>query len=370
METASTTRRREADLVRRCYGGLDAATFQAELVRSIHALLPVDAIFFATADPATLLLTGTFAEDPLLAATAQFVDNEFGRPDVNKFQSLAVAARHVATLDEATRGQRDDSQRSRDIMTPLGLGDELRAALVTPAGCWGYLCLHRADLPHGFTPADVRLIARLATHLGNGCRQTFTIPATDATAASAPGVIVLHPDLTLAATTGEAERWLAHIPDHRPGLGRLPTAVYAVAARLQSIDAGTAPPDAAPTVRVPSTAGGWLHLHASHLIGGDDIAIIVERAHPTTLAPLLLSARGLTPRERDVALLVLRGASTHTIGAELYLSTHTVKDHIKSIFDKVGVHSRRDLVAHILGGQPGPANSAETPVHNGQDAPH
>jgi DNA-binding CsgD family transcriptional regulator len=357
MGRESAAARREGDLVRRCYAGLDGPAFQAEVVRSVHALLPVDAVFFATADPATLLFTGAVAEDPLAAATAQFLDNEFGHHDVNKFQSLAVGAAHVATLDAATGGQRAASTRYREIMSPLGLGDELRAALVTPAGCWGYLCLHRADSPHGFTPAEVRLLDRLAPHLGNGCRQSLAVPYRDGLgiAAAAPGVVILNPDLTVAAITGEAERWLASIADHRPGPGRLPVAVYTVAARLQSISGGTARPGAVPAVRVPSTTGGWLLIHASrlHSSAGGDIAVIIEPAHPGNVAPLLLSSLGLTPRERDVALLVLRGASTQAIGAELYLSAYTVKDHLKSIFDKTGVRSRRDLVAHILTGQRG-----------------
>jgi DNA-binding CsgD family transcriptional regulator len=352
MDAASTARRREADLVRRCYAGLDAQALQFEIVRSIHALLSVDAVFVASADPATLLFTGTLAEDPLIGATAQFLDNDSGRDDVNKFQSLAAGAPYVATLDEATSGQREHSHRSREIMTPLGLGDELRAALVTPAGCWGYLCLHRADSPHGFTAAEARLIARLVSHLGNGCRQALTLSRQNAPTAGTPGVIVLHPDLTVAAITSEAERLLAQIPNQQRDPHRLPPAVYAVAARLRNIDAATGPPGpgAVPTVRVPAVDGCWLHLHASHLAGaaGDAIAVIIEPAHPTVMAPLLLSAMGLTPRERDVALLVLRGASTQTIGAELYLSPHTVKDQITSIFDKVGVRSRRDMVAHIL----------------------
>ena len=61
----TAARRHEGDLVRRCYSGLDAPAFQTEVVRLIHVVLPVDAIFFATADPATLLFTGAVAEDPL-----------------------------------------------------------------------------------------------------------------------------------------------------------------------------------------------------------------------------------------------------------------------------------------------------------------
>ena len=73
--------------------------------------------------------------------------------------------------------------------------------------------------------------------------------------------------------------------------------MYAVAARLQSIDRLTARPAAVPTVRVPGTTGGWLLLHASHLnsSAGGDIAVIIEPAHPGNAAPLLLSAQGLTP---------------------------------------------------------------------------
>ena len=300
-----------------------------------------------------LLFTGVFAEEPLVGVADQFLDNEFGQDDVNKFQSLATGARHVATLDSATHGDRAGSARYRDIMAPLGLGDELRAALVTPSGCWGYLCLHRAESPYGFTPAEVRLIGRLAASLGNGFRLSLAAPGTEEIAAIAPGVVVLHPDHTLAAITGEAERLLADIADHSSRAGRLPAAVYSAAACLQSIDRGTASPDASPTVRVRTMNGGWLLVHATHLHGtvDDDIAVIIEAAHPSRTAPLVLSSLGLTPREAEVALLVLRGASTKAIGAELHLSAYTVKDHLKSIFDKAGVRSRRDLVAQVLTGR-------------------
>jgi GAF domain-containing protein len=239
MQAARVARRAE-DLVRRCYAGLRGTAFQAEVMRAIHALLPVDAVFLATADPVTLLFTGVHAEDPLAGVADQFLSNEFGQDDVNKFQALARPG-HVATLDSATRGDRAGSARYRDIMAPLGLGDELRAALVTPSGCWGYLCLHRAESPYGFTPAELRLIGRLTTSLGNGCRLSLTAPQCEGLAAVASGVIVLHPDDTLAAITGRPERLLVDIADHSARSGRLAAAIYAAAASLQSIDRGMVP---------------------------------------------------------------------------------------------------------------------------------
>jgi DNA-binding CsgD family transcriptional regulator len=353
VEQSRAVARRADDLVRRCYSGLRGLAFQAEVVRAVHALLPVDAVFLATADPGTLLFTGVFAEEPLVGVADQFLANEFGEDDVNKFQSLATGARHVATLDSVTRGDRAGSARFRDIMAPIGLGDELRAALVTPSGCWGYLCLHRAESPYGFTPAEVRLIARLAANLGNGCRLSLAPSKSEGIATIAPGVVVLHPDHTLAAITSEAQRLLAGIADYSATSGRLPTAIYSAAACLQSIDRGTAAPEASPTVRVRTVNGGWLLVHATHLYGSvdADIAVIIEPAHPSSNAQLTLRSLGLTRRESEVALLVLRGASTKAIGAELHLSAYTVKDHLKSIFDKTGVHSRRDLVAQVLAGR-------------------
>jgi DNA-binding CsgD family transcriptional regulator len=121
----------------------------------------------------------------------------------------------------------------------------------------------------------------------------------------------------------------------------------------QSIDHGTARPDASPTLQVRTKSGGWLLVHGTHLHGAADdqqIAVIIEPAHPGSNAPLILSSLGLTARESEIALLVLRGMSTKAIAAQLHLSAYTVKDHLKSIFDKTGVRSRRDLVAQTLTG--------------------
>jgi DNA-binding CsgD family transcriptional regulator len=64
---------------------------------------------------------------------------------------------------------------------------------------------------------------------------------------------------------------------------------------------------------------------------------------------LILSSYGLSPGERAIVELALAGRSTKQMAAELVISPHTVQDRLKGVFEKVGVRSRRDLVARLSG---------------------
>ena len=58
---------------------------------------------------------------------------------------------------------------------------------------------------------------------------------------------------------------------------------------------------------------------------------------------------GLTERESEVAAFLAAGLSNQEIADALFISVHTVKSHLKAIFQKTGVVSRTQAVARIGG---------------------
>lgn len=51
----------------------------------------------------------------------------------------------------------------------------------------------------------------------------------------------------------------------------------------------------------------------------------------------------LTPREQQIASAIATGQSNRDIAARLGITEQTVKNHLTSIFEKVGVSSRLQL---------------------------
>jgi DNA-binding CsgD family transcriptional regulator len=78
------------------------------------------------------------------------------------------------------------------------------------------------------------------------------------------------------------------------------------------------------------------------------VALVIEPAKASEIAPIVVEAYGLTAREVEVTRLIARGLSTDQIASTLFLSRHTVQDHLKAIFEKVGVSSRGELTYKLF----------------------
>jgi DNA-binding CsgD family transcriptional regulator len=356
MITKQTAARIQREIVQLCYAGHDARALRIAVFRRLRTLIPFDACWCTTADPATLLPTGAVMEDlpaPLIPA---LLANEYLVDDVNKFAHLARSRRPVNSLYAAADGKPQESVRYRDILAPMGFGNEVRAVLRVDGVSWGLMCLHRERHASGFTSADLAMLTQIMPHLAVGLRSALL--RNDMAVApreEGPGIVLLSEDLTIDALSPTAERLLVELEDWPHG-DAVPQAISAVANRLVALgrandDDNDNALELLPRVRVRAHSGQWLVLHACRLLGPRTtakIAVTIELARPVEVSPLILQAYNLTERETQVAQLVLQGRATDRVVQELSISALTVQEHLKAIFDKTGVHSRRELVAQVF----------------------
>jgi len=346
-----------------CYRAVDSMTLRREALASLRSVVSVDGAFFATVDPSTLLYTSALREGMPVDVTPRFLHNEFAEDDVNKVRFLATAAQPVSWLDRATDGDRALSTRYRDVMRPIGFGDEMRAAIRADGWCWGFMCLHRQDGSGGFDAAAAAFLSGLVPHLAAGLRRCAVAESAAVTAVSdGPGVFTVAPDWSISAATPAAQRWLGELAEgDAPRPVALPMSVYAVVQMLRGLRPGDLEGGVVPRVRVRAPSGRWLTLHGSYLSGDRiETAVVIEPSDSHDLAPLIIAAYGLTARESQVTQRLLLGAPTKEIAAGLGISGHTVNDHIKTIFDKTGSRSRGDLLGRIYATHYSPASRAAT----------
>ncbi|WP_410793966.1 LuxR C-terminal-related transcriptional regulator [Kribbella sp. C-35] len=338
---------RIAALTRR---GLDLVTLWRESADAICSAVPYyQAPCWYTLDPASLLVTSHFNEG-MPELPYEWLAQEYYEDDVNKLADVARSARGISTLHEATGGNPAASPRWHQNMT-MGGDQELIVCLRTRSGdVWGALGLYREPGQPIFDDADLLFLRKIAPVLAAGARNSLLLgEATDPEGSDAPGLIVVTSTWEIESATPGVERWIRELPDGDWDAGRLPSAVLAVAG--QALRTATHPDTGEVAVsRVMTRSGRWVVLHGTSLVSSSSrrVAVIVEPAHPGRIAPLLMSAYGLTAREQEVTRLVLQGNSTTDIAEQLVVATHTVQQHLKSVFDKTGVRSRRDLVGKIF----------------------
>jgi DNA-binding CsgD family transcriptional regulator len=352
-------RRRRDHLVQQAARSATAADVFTRVSPLLRRLVPFDAAAFLATDPTTGLPTSPVRIDDLDGIThrmcAEHWHREFLVDDVNAFRDLARAHVPAATLC-ATAGDARRSARFRHFLRPLGLGDELRAVLRVGDAPWGTVTLWRREGEAPFTDDETSVVAGLSAPIGEAIRR-HARPSPDlagTTDHDRPGLLLFGAGGDIVSINDEARVWLAELPPEPrvpAGLGvEVPVWLLITMYRASAVRAGTG--DGTARTRVRSLRGRWLVCHASCLRRSDgeisDTAVVIEPAQPSTIAPIVVAAYDLSPREQQIIRLIARGVGTAAIADELVLSRHTVRDHVKAIFAKTGVSSRGELTAKLF----------------------
>jgi DNA-binding CsgD family transcriptional regulator len=305
-----------------------------------------------TLDPASLLVTSHYQTE-IVELPPEMLVHEYLADDVHKLADVARSERGISTLHEVTGGDPSQSPGWQQFIRSYGGDQEVLVALRTRSGeTWGMLGLYREPDRPLFTAEELHFLREVAPSLGEGARRGLLVgEATDPDRPEAPGLVILREDWSVESLTPGVESWLGDLPDSQwEQRGILPPAVLAVAGRALRTAEGVDAPGEVALARVLSRTGHWLVLHGAALVttGAHRVAIIVEPAHPVRIASLLMAAYELTEREQEVTRLVLQGYSTVEIATQLAIMPQTVQQHLKSIFDKTGVRSRRELVGKVF----------------------
>lgn len=354
MGNALAVERVRSDLEVLSRAGLDVTTFLSEVDASLRRAVPYAAMCVSLHDPATSMTTATFKFGGIAETDSHdqhWCEMEYDGGDETSFRDLvqrgqAAAGMHVETGGDVTR-----SVRMRDFMSHhFGFTDELRAIAAVDGQEWGAFAMMRTDTTP-FDHDEIGFMASMSRALGAGLRAGILARCASASLpnqAIGPAVIIVRADDTIGQMNEAAEHWQRELAscDNSDGPVHTLAALVAGARRYARGESAGLPRS---RIRLPS--GTWLVLDCSPLSGSDstgDVVITIEQARPPEIVPLVVAAFELTRRERQVTQLVLQGTTSKEIAATLHISVHTVQDHLKSIFEKADVRSRRELISRVF----------------------
>jgi DNA-binding CsgD family transcriptional regulator len=324
---------------------LDCESFRREAIARLQHTVGFDRWCWPLADPQTLVTSSGLAEHNYGPSVPRSLELEYSVDPFAAKHVLARCERPVASLFQETAGDASRSARWDEILRPAGIGDVATVACRDVHGCWGWIELYRDSADRSFDDDELALLGRSGPAVGSALRRTAMRPC-DASPAEPdpPGTLVLDRDLRPVSWTTGARAWINALPSAQlfAGWGMLPSVVYptAVLARSGRNDA---------RALVQSIDGRWVTIEAAALEGEreGEVAVTLRSATTSETFDLLCRVYALSQRERDVVSLLVAGLDTRAIAKQLFISAHTVQDHLKSVFAKVGIHSRRELLATL-----------------------
>ena len=213
---------------------------------------------------------------------------------------------------------------------------------------------YRRDPKRQFRRSDVQFMHQMSGTIGTALavaqERDNALGHGTASSPMASGIMMVTDRGEVQFATPATEQWLARLG---PRDGQLPAPIWsAMAAFRVNQDA------AAAVVSVPTSAGR-IRVEVS-TAGDHGLRAVVLAAEAPPTAPHIPSAWGLTRRETEVVEQLANGRSNREMSDVLFVGEHTVEWHLRSVYDKLGVRSRQEVVALLFHQTMLPAIELET----------
>jgi len=350
-----------------CCLGLPGELLMAALLPALRELVPSDSAGFFWVD-ARGDMSNLYAERLLPPEVMALYFERYynGREAAFRKGFLERAQAPDGVVASSADGELRKSEYYNKILRRLDAHHVLYGIVREQGAALGQLSLYRpADAP-AFTPRERADLTSVMRYVAHGVAAGEARPP-DADAAFAfedtdeEAMLVVDRMAVVRHASEKARRLvlLATTSDINPlTLGsavndRAASALRSVCEKLEAVARGE--DDAPPVLALESKWGRYV-LRAYWL--DDDnrspqalIGVRIQRQEPMILRFVHAMGRlPLSPQQREIALLLARGASNQEIADNLGVSGNTVAYHIKQLFQKLDVHDRAGAVARIASG--------------------
>lgn len=305
-----------------------------QVVKADHA-----AFFFCDARGS---ITNLYAERLLPPAVQAHYHDRHNDTHFRQHYLARVAAARAVSRRSVTPEERAQDY-FREVLQPLGIEHFLYAIVRSGSRVLGQLSLYRGERGPAFAERDEAQLMEVLHYLG----EALAVPSPNAAAAALEqsveeGLAVFDVAGQIVYSDASWDR-LVRMAEGNPitpatALHETQTLPRFVAAVLEAIDAS---PQA---LHRTDTAWGSFAFRRHQLTGPEGQAargLIVSRlsAEPLRLTEGAADL-GLSPKQREVALLLAQGKSNQDIARELSVTLNTASYHVKQVFARLGVHDR------------------------------
>lgn len=328
-------------LERLCREATDARGLMRDAGELLAEATASDSFVMLRLDPLSTLVMDAQQRDDVETRCAAFYDKAFLRTSLGDFGQMASARQRSVLVDETSEKEYVDH-----VMRPFGYRGELLVNLAQDSFAYGQLFLSRRS--EAFDHEERAFTDQAAAPLAAALRRLLAEETIQATPGNAVALIFVDQQGRMTPASEHARDLLRNL--HGPGMPENGTALEGMA-RLVARDLrgewGRPLPSG---VFFDPVHRQRYRMVAERMLGEHPQAMLVVEPVRALDSVEMLRHAGLTEREADVALATLRGLTSARGALSLRISEHTFLSHLKNVYRKLGVGSRGELAALLLGG--------------------